>query len=277
MMGFFKRNYDKPGPGIPKDAPPKKGVARFFEILGCHLSDLIKLNFIFFLCTLPLQVFLTAAFAFSSADGGLTLLPLFLAALLGGIPVGPAYAAMCHIISKMLRDDPGFLWHDFKTAFKSNFKAAVVPGIVLSLFFVMQALFAYIYIRFEAGEVAILAIFLFSVVLLTVTFPFYFIQASYLDIGTMDLAKNSFLLALAHFPRGLAGGLLGTGLVILQLLFLPVTAISLLLFGCAVPCLLNLMWIWPVIDRTFKIDETLRAREYEKSEGLNSHADSYSE
>ena len=31
-MGLFTPNYVKPGPGIDKDAPPKTGLALFFEI-----------------------------------------------------------------------------------------------------------------------------------------------------------------------------------------------------------------------------------------------------
>ena len=34
-MGFF--NYDKEGPGIDKNAPKKKGIFLFFELLGNKL------------------------------------------------------------------------------------------------------------------------------------------------------------------------------------------------------------------------------------------------
>ena len=32
-MGIFNRNYSTPGPGISKDAPKKKGLNLFYEIL----------------------------------------------------------------------------------------------------------------------------------------------------------------------------------------------------------------------------------------------------
>ena len=41
-MGFFNRNFDRPGPGVAKDAPRKKGAARWFEILGRDLGSFFK-------------------------------------------------------------------------------------------------------------------------------------------------------------------------------------------------------------------------------------------
>lgn len=46
-MGMFSVNYDRPGPGVRKDAPPQKAVPRFFSILQRHFFDLCKLNLLF--------------------------------------------------------------------------------------------------------------------------------------------------------------------------------------------------------------------------------------
>ena len=41
MAGFFGLfNYDKEGPGVPKDAPPKTRFVTFFEVLKRRFSKL---------------------------------------------------------------------------------------------------------------------------------------------------------------------------------------------------------------------------------------------
>ena len=53
-MGFFSNMYTKEGPGVRKDQPPKKGIPRFFEILMRDYGHLLKVNFLFLLCCLPM-------------------------------------------------------------------------------------------------------------------------------------------------------------------------------------------------------------------------------
>ena len=58
-MGIFNRDFNKPGPGVNKDEPRKKGAARFFELLTRDFGDLIKLNLLFCVCAIPtVSVFL---------------------------------------------------------------------------------------------------------------------------------------------------------------------------------------------------------------------------
>ena len=52
-MGLFF-NYNKEGPGVPRDLPPKRGLFRFFEILGRKYSKLIGVNLLYFICSLPI-------------------------------------------------------------------------------------------------------------------------------------------------------------------------------------------------------------------------------
>ena len=45
-MAIFRR-YVRPGPGVSKDAVPKRRLVLFFEILARRFFDLIKLNLLF--------------------------------------------------------------------------------------------------------------------------------------------------------------------------------------------------------------------------------------
>ena len=51
FLGLFG-NYDKPGPGVNKDEPPKAAPVRFFEILFRKFTKLVQLNLIFIIPTL---------------------------------------------------------------------------------------------------------------------------------------------------------------------------------------------------------------------------------
>ena len=67
-MGIFNRNFNKPGPGVNKDEPRKKGFARFFELLIRDFGDLVKLNMILFICVLP-SVVMFLVLTYSNVDG----------------------------------------------------------------------------------------------------------------------------------------------------------------------------------------------------------------
>ena len=43
FLGIFG-NYNKPGPGVNKDDPPKSAPVRFFEILLRKFGQLVQLN-----------------------------------------------------------------------------------------------------------------------------------------------------------------------------------------------------------------------------------------
>ena len=53
---MFKPSWVAPGPGVEKDAPPKKGAARYFEILLRDAGTLWKAGALFCLCCLPMAV-----------------------------------------------------------------------------------------------------------------------------------------------------------------------------------------------------------------------------
>ena len=53
---MFKPSWVAPGPGVEKDAPPKKGPARYFEILLRDAGTLWKAGALFCLCCLPMAV-----------------------------------------------------------------------------------------------------------------------------------------------------------------------------------------------------------------------------
>ena len=77
-MGLFSSRYYKEGPGVEKDAPRKKGIARFFEVVGRDLNSLFLANVLTFVGFLPMICIVYLGFLAGS-------LPLLLAGAVLGL------------------------------------------------------------------------------------------------------------------------------------------------------------------------------------------------
>lgn len=98
-MALFQPGYLKEGPGIEKDAPPKTGIALFFEILVREFWQLLKLNLLFVLCSIPVVTF------------------------------GAARAALSRCTINMVRDVPNDVWDDFRQAFRQDLRRNCLLGL----------------------------------------------------------------------------------------------------------------------------------------------------
>lgn len=182
-MGFFGKNYDKPGPGIAKDIPMKKGLPLFFEIFFREFFELFKLNLIFILFCLPI------------------------------ITIPAAITAMSRLTLTMIRDRNHFLWSDFLEAFKADFKKSTICGLLLfaglvtaliSVSFYSAAVVenSFFYLPFA---ISCLLVFLISVM------GFYlFPMIALIDLPMRQLLKNAMLLAIVClFPNLAAAAIVG--------------------------------------------------------------------
>lgn len=99
-MAWFQPSYLKEGPGIEKDAPPKTGLALFFEILVREFWQILKLNLLFVVCAVPLVTF------------------------------GAARAALSRCTMNMVRDMPNDVWYDFRQELKKDFGRNTALGLL---------------------------------------------------------------------------------------------------------------------------------------------------
>ncbi len=133
-MGFFGLfNFDKPGPGVDKDAPEKRGFFLFFDILGRKFWRLVSLSLsytlfaipaflVYFFCATVLQVL------FSPLKDPAFILymsiycSLFLVSFLGA---GPGSAGQAYVLRNFSREDHAWVWDDFISNTKENFWKAL--------------------------------------------------------------------------------------------------------------------------------------------------------
>ena len=121
----MRRWYEpkKDTPGIAKDAPQKKGFARYFEILWREFFPLIKLNLLFIISCLPI------------------------------VTIPAALTAMNRITVTMVRDRNYFMLSDYWDAFKRDFFRSLLAGVlVLVLVAVFSVSIWFYYMLGQAGS-----------------------------------------------------------------------------------------------------------------------------
>lgn len=178
MAGLFDglMNYDKPGPGVDKKEPKKKGIALFFSIFKQKFWKLIPLSLLYVLVSLP-----------------------FVTVGLGD--VGITYVTRNFVLGKA-----AFVKDDFFGAIKQNWKQALAVGFLNLAVFVLLLFGVYFYfmgwnesIFFKIGLVisgCVLIVFVFMrfyINTLIVTF----------DLKIKQLYKNSLLLSSAGLKENL--------------------------------------------------------------------------
>ena len=170
-MGFLGLgNYNKEGPGVSKEElAQKKRIVVFFEIYSRKFWNIIKVNLLFLLFSLPI------------------------------ITIGPAMAGMTYVLRNYAREEHAFVFQDFFDAFKSNFKQSFAAGILGMILggISVYALFFYYY-NLSLGGIYYLFFGAALFFCLTIFFAYRYV---YLMIVTLDLKlkyifKNAFIFAL---------------------------------------------------------------------------------
>ena len=235
----------------------KKGVSRFIEVLLAEYRGLVKLNLLFCAFALPSAVvFLLGLLGYYS---GVALL----LSLVAAFPIGGAVVAYMFCITRMLRDEPGYIWSDFKRKFTENIMQAAVPGI-LCVAFVYAQVYLWGPFLFSGAHINVVwyipgIVFLLVFGMVT---PYVFLQVAYVELKTKQIIINSLILSFASAPRSFMGVAMGSSFWVAFLLLLPeslVVAPLLLLIGFSLSWLLTLMWVWPPVNLQFSIEETLNA------------------
>lgn len=249
-MGLFN-SYLKPGPGIDKDAPKKKGIFLFLELFKRKFFKIIQANMLFFAVSIPFIV-LTYVFAPTAgimdiartipeiADESVMILQnwlhtLFAMFMLSFFGSGPASAGLAYIYRCITREEHAWIWSDFFKKFKENFKQAILVTIVDILAFVIMIFaISFYYTQYIATGNTILFIALFFAVFVSGVFVLmhsfvYQIMITY-ECKFLQLLKNSLILTLAKLPMMVLLSLIGvlilfvstfyTGLFALPLYFL---------------------------------------------------------
>jgi hypothetical protein len=176
LGGFFK--YDKPGPGVRKDAPKKKMFFVFLEIWSRNFFKLIPVNLVYTFMSL-----------------------LFL-------PGGLAAAGMTNVARNLARDKHSFGLSDFFDTIRKNWKQALPAGIINNLITSVLSFAIFFYymdiIHDEGGFVSIAGMGLCVACFIVFSFMKYhfWLLVITFKLSLWKIYKNCFTFAFANlFPN----------------------------------------------------------------------------
>ncbi len=203
-MGLFN-NYQN-GPGIPKYAPKKKGLALFFDLFFRKIWHITGLNLLFFIFCLPLYI---GFFLFSFMKNSELLLAILIVLfLIFAVTIGPAIAGMTKVMRMFLIEKHTYIIRDFFRGFKENFKKASVIG-VLDVLAAVSAyasynVYPYFAILNDNNLFYIPMVLALSVSIVVFIMNYYiFPMLVATDLSLKNLIKNSFALTFVSMKTNL--------------------------------------------------------------------------
>ncbi len=231
VLGFG--NYNKPGKGVEKDAPQKRGFFRFFEFYFRKFWQIMNVVLIYFFASIPTFIItLGASFlvvsSVSSLNGGairsllelvgdymyyVVIASFFISAvytiLIGG---GPVTAGLCYVLGSLSGDYHTFIWQDFKDKTKENFKQSIAIYFIDLVAFLVLAYSFMIYYSF-GGVLGYLRyiVMIIGIIFAAMHFYIYPMMVSY-ELKVTEIYKNAFLMTMANLLTNIV--LLGVILII---------------------------------------------------------------
>ncbi len=240
-MGFFSKNYDKPGRGVDKDGPSKRRIWEFFEIIWNQASKLVLANILYSVAMLPLMVGLyltfeinmdiTSPFIVNFRNNQIDIFGSLLL-ILSVFTSFPATMGFTYILRNIQRRQHAWIWHDFIKHTGANYWHGVKNGIVtLVAYFVF--IFAFNVYNADLMKLGTMSFALkYMMILFTVIFTwmgFYVnTMAVTFDLKMKDIYKNALIFAIAKLPLNLFISVVCIAIFVLILL-IPIPFIAFLL------------------------------------------------
>jgi len=222
---FFRKNYSQPGPGISKDAPEKKGVARFFEIIQLEAMTFVKLNLLFLLFCIPI------------------------------VTIPPAIFAMNQVIRKIVQDQPVLCFYDFRTAFKKYLARSYIAFFLTAILLVISGYGLYFYLKLAADNFILFIPFMIcsTIFLITLLSSTYLYGLLATDMKVFQAIRLSFILGVGKPLRAILAVLMYYGPLIFAILAFPFSAMYLLFIGFSVPCFIGNFFLRTVLKQYITI------------------------
>ncbi|OWV91785.1 hypothetical protein ATY75_00990 [Rhizobium sp. N122] len=195
-MQWLRDMWTQEGPGIPKDAPAKTGLALFADILAREWWEMVKLNILFILACLPV------------------------------VTLPAAIAATARVSVAFVEDRNTYLLRDFTEAFLHYFWRATAWGLALT---VGLALGIYAIFSYAAGArdklmlAAPLAVALVATAFLAVTACHLIVLMVMRDLPALRLLRLAALASVARPLPALAALAVNAALWLAHILFYPVS------------------------------------------------------
>ena len=277
-MSFFSPDYETPGAGVPENEPQKPGLIRYFIVFGRKFWDMVVLNLLYFLFSLPaiaIYTLIGLLFLGNAGDAvggalaaeGMTDIQILelkaavhivlsvgfgflMTALLGS---GAPRAGLSFVLRNYSREEHAFLWSDFLENTKKNLgKGTVIFLIdVLFTFIICLDIASYGGAGTFWGLIAsYIALFIFIIYILM--HPYIYMILVTFGLKLKAAYKNAFMLTAVKIFQN-AGCLVSAIVMTLVILELanrwPVLMFLLLMAVFSFPCLILDMNSFSVVKK----------------------------
>ncbi len=232
-MGIFSGNYEKPGRGISKEEAQKRS---YFGILGRKYSKIIQSSLVYSLA----NIVIFAAFVFlliplvvpvdeaSRRDIAIYFIllinakaPVPISIFIPFMFIGPSVAGLTYVTRNFARQEPTFVWSDFRTNAKKNFRQAIITSIIMTL--VSHSYITAVIYYFNAVAnylVVLLFAIIIGLLLMIVSFYVFPIMVTF-DMKLVDIFRNSILMTFMNLPKNLLVAGVTVAINVMLILFAP--------------------------------------------------------
>jgi hypothetical protein len=250
---FFFSNYDTPGPGFDPDAPRATGWTRIWEMISRDYKSFWLAGILNILTSFPFMFMIGYAYATHSV----------LIALAGGAVCGmiaaPGFYGLSDTLLRSLRDEPGYWWHRYSRAVKTNWIKTLLPGCIFGFIFSLQ-LFVLMHLPVLEGGGWLIICQLISMCVSIGIFLWALAQHSLIELKTSALLKNSVLLFFRFLKNSLAASAVMIGYLIIAAALFPGSVFLMITAGLWLPLLCCFQLIYPKIDEIFAVEKVLSER-----------------
>lgn len=237
-MAFY--NYQKAGKGVAKGGPEKKPFFKFWELFARKFWKMFQLNLIYFAFCIPIVTF------------------------------GPATAAMTQVLRKFVQEQPCFVWDEFKTAFKKNFKQSFVIGLVDIAFIVSFAISIVYYMGVETVPYDNILLYMgigLSVIFIMMHFYIY-LEIVALDLSMKNMIKNALYLVFLGLKQNVVTLIITSFITLIMILLAP--------YSVTVLPLIPLAWVgFLVVFNSYPVILKFIVNPYYESRGEKNPEDVY--
>ena len=226
------------------------GFNRYKQLLSFHAGNWLKVNLITTAGALPFAF--GCAYAMLSSSS----LVMIAAGVIGGMILGPFWAAFMTSIMKGLMDAPGRFWDNYKKAFKQNLKSSLLPGAVCGLFISMFIFMAFMmYYASSTPTAGTIALYLFGALLFIMVNTMLWPQLVLFDQNLFIRIRNILLFGSKYLWRVLGVSLLQLAWILLIVLFAPITLLIIPFLGFWYITFLSQLIIYEQLNYELKIEE----------------------
>ncbi|MFA7637303.1 MAG: hypothetical protein WCX81_06040 [Monoglobales bacterium] len=255
-MGLFNQNYNKPGKGVRKDEPEKKGAALYWELFARKWRSYLLLNILYAITCIPALLFYFFIVA-GLMPGDNLAEEISLATMIAGFMViffagSPFKSGFIYVLRNFVRQQHAWTVGDFLEKTRKNFGQSLIAffvDLLVSTCFLFAIKF-YLTVSVTGVWMSILlGIVIVVMVMYAMMQSFIWCMMVTFELKLWTIYKNSFLLSMATIPVNIISIVIRIAMAAAIFVSTIVAYISLAVFFLSASGLLEQMLAYPTIKK----------------------------